>query len=141
MMKHIKHMKVFVILALMVLVSLIIFTSISLAAINSSLWTGTFSDMAQNRNSGDITGCEIRIVGSDQGYSGTIQFADAWPGKLFMLDDIRYDVGDIFFKLSSGPRAGSFRGSVTDNALTGILEVADYKLIRLHLPRKNIFWD
>ena len=140
-MKHISYINAFLILALLVLLALIVTSSISLAATNSSHWTGTFSDMEKNPNSGDITGCEIRIVGSAKGYSGTIQFSNAWPGNLFMLEEIRYDVGDIFFKLSSGPMAGSFRGRITDEALTGILEIADYKFVRLHLPRKSSFWD
>ncbi len=140
-MKHISYISVFLILALLVLLALIVTSTISLAVTSSSHWTGTFSDMEKNPDSGDITGCEIRIVGSAQGYSGTFQCANAWPGNLFMLADIRYDVGDIFFKLPSGPMAGSFRGRITDEAITGILEVANYKFVRLHLPRKSSFWD
>ena len=123
------------------LISLTAFSSIATASGGGPARTGTFSDMEQNANTGDIAGCEVRIVVSDEGYSGTIQCSNDWPGKLFVLEDVRYDVGDIFFKVPSGPMAGSFRGRVTDEALTGILEIAGYKLVRLHLPRKSSFWD
>ena len=140
-MKHIRYVNVFLIMAILILLALIVTSSLSLAVTSSSHWTGTFSSMEKNPDSGDITGWEIRIVGSAQGYSGTIQFSNAWPGDLLMLEDIRYDVGDILFKLASGPMAGSFRGRITDVAITGILETADYKFVRLHLPRKPSFWD
>ena len=127
--------------ALLFLLLLTAFSSLATATGDGPRRTGTFSDMEQNTSTGDITGCEVRIVVSDQGYSGTIQCANAWPGKFLMLEEIRYDVGDIFFKVPSGPMAGSFRGRVTDEALTGVIEFADYKLVRLHLPRKSSFWE
>ncbi|MCK4910627.1 MAG: hypothetical protein KAR83_03245 [Thermodesulfovibrionales bacterium] len=140
-MKHISYINAFLILALLVLLALIVTSSISLAATNSSLWTGTFSSMEKNPDSGDITGCEVRVVVSGKGYSGTFQCAEGWPGKLFMLTDVRFDADQVFFTVPEGLQAGSFRGRMTAEALTGVLEIADYKFVRLHLPRKSSFWD
>ncbi|KKM94132.1 hypothetical protein LCGC14_1201350, partial [marine sediment metagenome] len=78
-------------LSLLSLISLTAFSSIATASGGGPARTGTFSDMEQNANTGDIAGCEVRIVVSDEGYSGTIQCSNAWPGKLLMLEDVRYD--------------------------------------------------
>jgi hypothetical protein len=103
--------------------------------------TGTFTDMARDESTGDHKGCEVRIVMSTEGYAGTIQCAEGWPGPLIMLQNVRYKTRQLFFTVPSGPNAGFFRGRVTALALTGIIELKDGTLLKLSLPRSRGFWE
>lgn len=56
--------------------------------------TGTFTDLAYNREGGDVMGTEIRIVAGRHGLQATVQVAEGSPSDLVLIPTVRVGQGE-----------------------------------------------
>lgn len=102
--------------------------------------TGTFSSMEYNKEGGDLLGEEIRIVHTNSGSQGVIQFSGGEPTQLILVS-INFHGDSLFFEIPSGEYKGLFRGKVNRNILEGSLKMDGEKEKKIHLKRKRSYWD
>ena len=102
--------------------------------------TGTFSDMAFNRDAGDVTGHELHIAFTSAGYEGVFQVAEGAPSEL-MLVKVVFEGNKLSFTVPAGSYAGSFSGLVGADGITGVLTHQNGVGEKIDLPRRKSYWD
>ena len=100
--------------------------------------TGIFSDMHFVKEAGDVTGMEVFIVYTVDGYYAVVQFAEGTP-VVPVVVPIKVNKASIQFTvpLPNGSN-GQFVGTVTDDALIGRLENGGEGF---KLRRRNSYWQ
>lgn len=108
--------------------------------------TGTFSSLSYNRNSGDLTGEEVRILlglpgGLKEHYQAVVQFADGVPASAVLVDAEIVGTKVKFRIPEPNPYAGEFVGEVSKTHLTGNYKFTNGRSVKLFLKRGKSYWD
>jgi hypothetical protein len=123
------------------LVSLVlIFSSTQVIAAKSlpSKVTGVFSDMAYNKEGGDVIGIEIFLVYSNRGYFAVYQSSEGAPSVPVVLP-AKVVGSSVSFQIPSEiDSRGSFMGTIDNNELTGCFSGNGQSI---HLKRKPSYWQ
>ncbi len=104
-------------------------------------FTGTYTNMQYNAEGGDLLGEEIKIVWTDHGYQGALQFAEGGAGPL-MIVVIHINTNKIEFTLPESSRyAGSFRGTIADGVIHGAFAYKNGGTETVTLKKGKSYWD
>lgn len=104
-------------------------------------YPGTYSTLVFDRQSGDVLGEELRIMVGKNGYKGTLQFSEGWPGDPVLLD-IRIEGTSISFDTpETWEYAGHFSGEISAREIHGTLTLKNGNAVPLNLPRRTSYWD
>jgi len=97
--------------------------------------------MYYNEEGGDLLGEELKIVFTDGGYQGALQFAEGGAGPLIVVD-IKIDGDKIAFTVpDSSPDAGSFSGTIKDGVLHGEFVYKAGGTDTVTLKKSKSYWD
>jgi hypothetical protein len=103
--------------------------------------TGTYTDMYYNDEGGDLLGEELKIVYTDKGYQGALQFADGGAGPLIIVN-IRIDGDKIAFTVpDSSPDASFFSGTIKDGVIHGEFDYKAGGVETVTLKKGKSYWD
>lgn len=119
--------------------------------------SGTFTDLRPDGKTG-MTGTEVRIVVTENGYQASLQFGNGEFSDLFIGDaDIDLDTRNwplgvplperepntslVQISVKVGPYAGTFEGKITKDALIGVFTLASGRKLILNLPRQKGYWE
>lgn len=119
--------------------------------------SGTFTDLRPDGNTG-MTGTEVRIVVTENGYQASLQFGNGELSDLFIGDaDVDFDTRNwplgvplperepntslVQINVKVGPYAGTFEGKITKDALIGVFTLASGRKLSLNLPRQKGYWE
>lgn len=104
-------------------------------------YTGTFSSLRYNPESGDLGGVEIRIVYTKLGYQAAIQFSEGAPTELIVVK-ASFSGTSISFEIpETNDYAGSFSGTIDNKSLKGTFRFKTGGEWKVNLPRKPSYWD
>lgn len=106
-------------------------------------YTGTFSSFKFNKESGDLSGVEIKIVLTRKGYQGVLQIAEGGPSQLIVVN-INVENENISFEIpKSYPDYGgqSFKGKIDNNSITGNFILNGEVMDKEKLIHKHSYWD
>ena len=104
-------------------------------------YTGTFSSLRYNSESGDLGGVEIRIVYTKLGYQAAIQFSEGAPTELIVVKP-SFSGTSISFEIPETHNyAGSFSGTIDKKSLKGTFRFKTGGEWKVNLPRKKSYWD
>lgn len=100
--------------------------------------TGIYSDLAFNKESGDVLGEELLIVFSREGYYVVFQSSEGEPIAPVVIP-AKIDGQKISFTLPANmAERGKFIGKFSRNWLIGKFQGSGQEL---HLKRKNSYWQ
>jgi RHS repeat-associated protein len=103
--------------------------------------TGTYTNFLYNKEGGDLNGLEVRIVQTNKGVIGIVQFADGGPGDVALVQ-IVIQGERIHFDMPKGfSTEGFFEGAFSSNAIKGIFYYKGGATEPLVLPRGQSYWD
>lgn len=114
-----------------------------LAASEAVRYTGTFSSLTYNKESGDLLGAELKIVPVRNGYQGVLQIAEGGSSPL-MLVDVSFHKNKVTFTIPTNytPYGGGiFNGTIDTRHIRGVLKFKNGAETELTLPRKHSYWD
>ena len=126
-------------------VFIITFTSAH-AAMAKDFCLGTFSSLHLHKESGDLSGTEIKIVTTRAGKQAAIQFSDGEPGSL-IVTPLACDGAHVSFKLPRGDEhdaafdGATFKGIVSANRLVGEFVFQGGGREHVTLARRKSYWD
>ncbi len=110
--------------------------------------TGTFSNAdLDEKETGDISGAEIRIVLGRYGYQAVVQWFEGVPSVLMISSRVQFDRNHIAFEfLSPKPPAKQvrFEGLISNERLEGVFIVRldkGFATPHVDLARTKSFWD
>ena len=104
-------------------------------------YTGTFSSLKYNSESGDLGGVEIRIVYAKTGYQAALQFSEGAPTDLIIVNP-SFDGTSVYFEIpETNDYAGSFSGTIDNKSLKGTFRFKTGGEWKVNLPRKPSYWD
>ena len=104
-------------------------------------YTGTFSSLRYNPESGDLGGVEIRIVYTKSGHQAAIQFSEGAPDELVVVKP-SFAGTSIYFEIPEPHSyAGTFSGTIDKKSLKGIFRFKSGGEWKVNLPRKASYWD
>ncbi len=102
---------------------------------------GTYTNLAFNKEGGDLLGVEIRIVPTKKGYEGVLQFAEGGPEELILVE-IQVENKSIRFSIpDSDPNAGSFSGVIENGVLKGHFQYKSGGAEDVVLKKGKSYWD
>jgi hypothetical protein len=97
--------------------------------------------MTFNREGGDVLGQEIKIVVTNKGYEGALQFAEGGPSELVVVS-IKIDGTKISFKVPDGSLgAGDFSGSIQNGVIKGTFRFKSGASEDIVLRKGKSYWD
>lgn len=100
--------------------------------------TGIYSDLAYNKESGDVLGDEALVVFSKIGYFVVFQASEGEPYAPVVVP-ATVDGSSITFILPSEIDArGEFQGRIVNDELVGTFKANSQTI---HLKRKNSYWQ
>jgi hypothetical protein len=103
--------------------------------------TGTYSNMYFNKEGGDVLGEEIKIVFTNKGYQGALQFAEGTPSAL-MVVDIKVEGTKVSFSVPEpDPNACQFTGTIHRGVLKGQLRFKRGASEEVELKKGKSYWD
>lgn len=103
-------------------------------------YTGTFSSIAYNDESGDLSGVELRIIVTKKGYVGTLQICEGGAGNLIVVHPT-IEKGSIRFAIADTLYGGSFAGSIQEDGIHGKFTFSGNVGAMEFFPRKKSYWD
>ncbi len=120
------------------ILSFLIFSVGSTGAESEVKVTGVYSNMWQHKETGDVIGREVFIVGARGKYYALVQFAEGEADKP-QLVEVEVTGRKIEFTANFlGVQKTKFTGEVTKEGLEGKFEGLGEKV---KLPRKKSFWQ
>lgn len=121
--------------------ALIVAVSVAVAA-PTTKYAGTYSSLAYNAESGDLTGYEVRIIPSNQGLKAVVQVAEGDAGRVYIVDVIKKNSNTLSFAvpLASGIHA-TFTGTVSALGLDGVISFPSGHTQKIFLKRSISYWE
>jgi hypothetical protein len=106
------------------------------------LCLGTFSSLHFNADSGDLSGTEIRLIGTRNAKQASVQFSDGEPGPLIATPVICNGT-HLSFSLPKdvGRVAATFDGVVSSTRLIGEFVFETGARDKVVLMRRKSYWD
>jgi len=129
-----KKMKIYLFFAL-----LIVFVD-SYVLADEIKYTGTFSSITYNEESGDLSGIELRIIFTKKGYSGMLQICEGGAGNLIIVQPT-IEKGNIRFSIADKLYSGGFDGFIRADGIHGKFTFSGNVGSVEFLPRKKSYWD
>jgi hypothetical protein len=103
---------------------------------------GTFHNLHFNSEGGDLSGMEIKIVGTNSGKQAAIQFSDGEPGSLVVTPVICKNAHIAFtIPKDHGRTAATFDGVISKNRMAGELVFEGGGRDKVVLLRRKSYWD
>lgn len=123
-----------------VVLSCAVFVQASVAA--RELCLGTFSDLAFNKEGGDLLGVEVKIVETRTGKQAAVQFSEGEPGPL-QLAEVTCEGNRVVLQIAAekGSAPITFKGTVRNNSLVGEFVFDTGAKQAVKLPRRKGYWD
>ncbi len=107
----------------------------------SKYQTGTFSNLKSHAETGDLLGCEIKIIYSSEGYKALVLLAQGSAGVARLADAV-FDKNRITIAFTDHPYGlQTLRGTITQKWIDVEL-IFDKGSVESHrLFRKKSYWD
>jgi hypothetical protein len=103
--------------------------------------TGTFSSLEYNKEGGDLTGVELFVALTRDGYKGVLQLAEGEPGPLLLVAvECDGTTIHIHFVDEQGD-SGEFAGVLSPQGLRGKFRFQGGGELDVKLRRKPSYWN
>ena len=103
-------------------------------------YTGTFTNLRYIPDTGDISGQELHIMYTTNGYQGVFQIAEGAPEPL-MLVTIRYQRNQLYFEFGKDKNHGQFDGKILRTGIKGTLKYDQGGNEEIYMKRAAGYWD
>ncbi len=125
------------------LICTVIFSAVgSTDAAAQDLCRGTFSNLRFNADSGDLSGVEIKIVGTRGGKQATVQISEGEPGRLIATPVLcKGTYVSLTLPKDAGRASASFTGVVSASRLVGEFVFDTGARDKVVLARRKSYWD
>ncbi|SRR6266404_3107047 len=108
---------------------------------NTRRLTGTYTNMSFHKEGWQILGEEIRIVLTQKGYQGALQFSDGAPGELVVVDLVAVGTTISFAIPDTSSHAGQFTGTLENGLLKGEFRFKAGVSRSVELWKGKSYWD
>lgn len=115
--------------------------AVALTKVSKIQQTGTFSNLKIHSSTGDLLGCEIRIIYSAEGYKALVHLAQGSAG-IARLANVEFDKNRIAIALTDHPYGLlKVNGTIAANWIDVELIFDQGGKESFRLPRKKSYWD